>query len=80
MVTFIIDIIGTGPFEDTDFTTEFSTVFDQCEAHVPSLAAAKFYDGENPGISGYGATNIPEPTTIMLLGLGAFCLFRRGRK
>ena len=74
-LTFVFDIAWTGTEPSAiNFTTEFSTVGG---GHIESYAAAKFYDGDQPGISGYGATDIPEPVTLMLLGLGGLALLRR---
>lgn len=81
-VTFVIDIItGSGPFSGYNFTTEFTTVSagGDKEEPVASLAAAKFYGGDN-GASSYGATNVPEPVTLMLLGLGGLGLLCRRKK
>ncbi len=76
IVTFFFTISGAGPFLATDFTTELST---QVDSHIITLAAAKFYDGLEAG-SAYGATNVPEPATICLFGLGALALLRKRRK
>lgn len=76
-VTFTFNISGTGPFSDADFIQLSAT--DGGE-HVFSFAAAKFYDGGNPGISSYAATNIPEPVTLMLLGLGGLGLLCRRKR
>ncbi|MFQ6049344.1 MAG: PEP-CTERM sorting domain-containing protein [Phycisphaerae bacterium] len=70
-VVFTFDIIGTGPFSETDFVTELSTVFDQ---HIPSLAAAKFFD--DGGVSAFGNV-IPEPAGLILLLLGGAVVARR---
>jgi hypothetical protein len=64
---FVLDITGTAPFTDADFTTHLSQ---QVDGHVISLAAAKFVNGGPTGDdSAFGAV-IPEPITILLLGGG----------
>jgi len=74
-LTFTFNIYWTGTaLSDTDFI-ELST---QVDNHIPSYAAAKFYNGD--GISGHGATTIPEPATVFLLGLGALALLRKRRQ
>jgi len=72
--TFNISWTGTAPL-DTDFI-ELSA---QVDDHTISYAAAKFYNGP-PEMSAYGATNIPEPATIALLGLGALALLRKRKR
>jgi len=69
-VNFDFQITGIGPFADTDFIALSSPV----GGHIRSYAAAKFY---NDDASAYGATCIPEPATVCLLGLGALVLVRR---
>lgn len=62
---FVFTISGTGPFSQSDFVSELSTI---PPGSRPALAAAKFVRG--PGdASGYGAS-VPEPGSFALLGLG----------
>lgn len=73
-LTFTFEINGgVGSFSANDFI-ELST---QVDGHQLMYAAAKFYDG--PNVSAYGATDVPEPASILLLGLGAFALLRKRR-
>jgi hypothetical protein len=74
-VEFIIGISGSGTFSDDDFIH----LSMQIDHHIISYAAAKFYNGV-PEMSAFGATNVPEPTTIALLGLGALALLRNRKK
>ncbi len=70
---FIFDISGTGPFYDDDFI-EFSAMV---EGNIIAYAAARFYN-DGPETSAYGATDvIPEPATLLLLGLGGLALLRK---
>ncbi len=73
-VSFVFQISGAGPFVDSDFITLSSPQ----GGHIVSYAAAKFYNGCT---SAYGATNVPEPASAMILGLGSlfFALRRRQR-
>lgn len=73
-VSFVFQISGAGSFVDTDFITLSSPV----GGHIVSYAVAKFY---NDNTSAYGATNVPEPASAMMLGLGGvfFALRRRRR-
>lgn len=69
-VSFVFQINGTGPFEDSDFINLSSPQ----GGHIISYAAAKFY---NDYTSAFGSTNIPEPTTLCLLTLGGLVLLRK---
>jgi hypothetical protein len=69
---FELEISGTGPFDNSDFTTQFSTI---PPGNRPSLAAVKFVNGPHDD-SAYGAV-IPEPSTVSLLLLGLGLLARR---
>lgn len=69
-----LGILGTGPFEDSDFTTQFSTI---PPGNRPALAAVKFVNGPHDD-SAYGAV-IPEPTTVSLLLVGLALLARRSQ-
>jgi hypothetical protein len=86
--TFEFQILGTGPFADTDFMTELSTPIGG--GHIPSLAAAKFTGGEwgCGGECGCGGgcgchdcsafgNVVPEPCTLSVLVLGALSLLPR---
>lgn len=59
---FIFDISGSGPFLETFFTTEFSTI---PPGEIPGLVAAKFVSGPNDD-SAFGVT-VPEPATLVLM-------------
>lgn len=59
---FIFDISGSGPFLETFFTTEFSTI---PPGETPGLAAAKFVSGPNDD-SAFGVV-VPEPATLVLM-------------
>ena len=72
-VGFVFQISGTGPFEDNNFVTLSSP---QGE-HILSYAAAKFYNNDT---SAYGATNIPEPATALLLTFGSWILLRKRKR
>ncbi len=74
-LTFDFDILGTGPFLDTDFTSRFSTA---PPGDTPALAAAKFINGPGDD-SAYGAV-IPEPGTGLLTLVGLAILTRAKRR
>lgn len=63
---FILEISGSIPLLDTDFTTDLSTI---PTGNRPSLAAIKFINGPGDD-SAFGAV-VPEPTTLILLGFAA---------
>lgn len=73
-VTFMLQIQGDRPFDETDFTTQFSNI---PPGSHPAIAAAKFVNGPGDD-SAFGAV-VPEPTTIALLAFGAIALLRRPR-
>ena len=76
--TFRFNISGTGTYSDTDFSTLLSEIAPS--DGLPMLVAAKFIQGDQPDdISAFGATDIPEPATICLLGLGGLAFLRRKR-
>lgn len=73
-LSFTFDVIGSGPFVETDFTTEFSAV---PPGDNPVLAAAKFVNGTSDD-SAFGAV-IPEPGSALLtlIGVGALGWIKR---
>jgi hypothetical protein len=72
---FEIALTGSGAIDDSDFVTEFSEVLTTGQ---PMLGAAKFIQG--PGdASAFGATNVPEPSSLVLLTLGGLFIARRRR-
>jgi hypothetical protein len=78
--TFQFKILGTGPFADTDFTTELSTPIGW--GHIPSLAAAKFTGGGCWDLGAFGNVIpvVPEPCTLSMLVLGALVRLARARR
>lgn len=74
-VEFVFDIFGVGPFSASNFIT-MST---QVDTHIISYGAGKFFNGA-PEFTGFGATDVPEPMTICLFGLGGLALLRKRRK
>ena len=80
---FQFTILGVGPFFDTDFTTEFSTL---PPGDKPLIVAAKFVfgptdpkQGVEDNDSAFGGT-IPEPGTLALLGLAGALFVKRRRR
>ena len=72
---FEMTILGNGPFNESDFTAQFSTI---PPGNRPALAAVKFVNGPRDD-SAYGAV-IPEPATVSLLLLGLGLIARRSRR
>ena len=77
-VEFVISIGGTGPFSDADFTTYLSDPYDSQPDERLGLATGKFIHGgpEGNNFSAFGVV-VPEPATIVLMGLGLLGLLRK---
>ena len=68
---------GTPPYTDTDFFD--LSAMDGFQGHILAYGAAKFMKtGDPEDLSAYGAY-VPEPTSILMLGLGALVLLRKRR-
>ncbi|MEK6775583.1 MAG: PEP-CTERM sorting domain-containing protein [bacterium] len=71
--TYTMSITGTGSYQDSDFTTQYSQ---PRGSYIPFLAAVNFkgLTGSKPtvyaGIVPYTQAIIPEPSSILLLGSG----------
>jgi hypothetical protein len=77
ILTFELQISGSGPFSANDFVSELSSI---PPGSRPAIAAAKFVQG--PGSdSAVGASLVhsPEPTTALLVAIGAGALAVRRR-
>ncbi len=71
--TFTLTVSGSD-VSAADFYTDFSIT----EGQEPMILVARFVRGPS-NMSGYGATDVPEPGTIALLGLGGLALIRKRR-
>ncbi|MHC4084567.1 MAG: PEP-CTERM sorting domain-containing protein [Planctomycetota bacterium] len=68
---------GAASYEDTDFYA--LSAMDSLQGHILAYGAAKFVKTGDPlDLSAYGAY-VPEPATILMLGLGALALLRKRR-
>ncbi len=72
--TFLFNILGNGPFSETDFLQSFSK---DAHAGVPTILAARFEDGPNHD-SAFGAA-VPEPSSLVILIIGGVALGRPRR-
>jgi len=77
-VTFTMKIEGdASSYADTDFYA--LSVENELYDKWLGYGAAKFFGGGPDDLSAYGAY-VPEPATILLLGLGMLCLLRKRRQ
>ncbi len=75
MAFFTFQVTGVG-FSEFSFVTDLAST---PPGNNPMLIAGRFIRGPNAD-SAFGATDVPEPATILLLGVGVFAAVRRNRR